>query len=191
LIAAPKTNQLMRADQLVYFLIRDSWPERPVYFSRTAGGYPYELGLERYMITQGMAKRLSERMVVPGKDTIIVPGEGFVDVKRSYDLWSKVFTGTKSLAERDGWVDNASVGIPDLYVISGITLAEALASTGRVEASNTVFNQAKTIARSMRREAALGLDRIASPTGPDAAGQELLVPRDTTAAPPGSAKPPA
>ncbi|HYW33301.1 MAG TPA: DUF2723 domain-containing protein, partial [Gemmatimonas sp.] len=120
LIAAPKTNQLMRADQLVYFLIRDSWPERPVYFSRTAGGYPYELGLERYMITQGMAKRLSERMVVPGKDTIIVPGEGFVDVKRSYDLWSKVFTGTKSLAERDGWVDNASVGIPDLYVISGI-----------------------------------------------------------------------
>ena len=177
LIAAPRSQQLMRADQLVYFMIRDAWPTRPMYFSRTAGGYPYELGLERYVITQGMAKRLSERPVVPGRDTVIVPGEGFVDVKRSYDLWTKVFTATKSLAQRDGWVDNASVGIPDLYVISGITLAEALAQTGRVEQSNQVFEEARGIATAMRREAALGLDRVVSPAGAgDSAAQQLLVP---------------
>jgi hypothetical protein len=177
LVAAPRQPQLMRADQLVYFMIRDAWPARPMYFSRTAGGYPYELGLERYVITQGMAKRLSEVPVVPGRDTIIVPGEGFVDVKRSYDLWTKVFTATKSLAQRDGWVDNASVGIPDLYVISGITLAEALAQTGRVEQSNQVFDQARSIAKAMRRETALGLDRVVSPAGAgDSAAQQLLVP---------------
>ena len=177
LVAAPRSPQLMRADQLVYFMIRDAWPQRPIYFSRTAGGYPYELGLERYVITQGMAKKLSERQIVPGKDTIIVPGEGFVDVPRTYDLWTKTFTATKSLAQRNGWVDNASVGIPDLYVISGITLAEALAQTGKVAQSNQVFEQARGIARSMRRETALGLDRIASPAGSgDSAAQQLLVP---------------
>ncbi len=181
IIAAPRTPQLMRADQLVYFMIRDTYPDRPIYFSRTAGGYPYELGLERYVLTQGMAKKLVDQQIIPGRDTVLIQGEGMVDVKRSYDLWTKVFTATKSLAARKGWVDDASVGIPDLYVISGVTLAEALAQTGQTARSDSVYQQSKAIATAMRRAQIFGFDRQpalpvtpGSDVGPQ---QQLLVPQ--------------
>ncbi len=189
--ASPRVEQLMRADQLVYFMIRDAFPGRPIYFSRTAGGYPYELGLERYIVTQGMAKRLSDRELTPGKDTVLIPGEGLVDVKRSLALWNDVFTANKSLAKRDGWVDDASVGIPDLYVISGITLAEALAQTGRLKASEAVFQDARNVAKAMRRERVFGFDRQQLPVAPggDTAAQQLLVPPGQPGgAPPGAEK---
>jgi hypothetical protein len=178
IIAAPRSPQLMRADQLVYFMIRDTYPDRPIYFSRTAGGYPYELGLERYVLTQGMAKKLVGQQIIPGRDTVLVQGEGMVDVKRSYDLWTKVFTATKSLAARDGWVDDASVGIPDLYVISGVTLAEALAQSGQMARSDSVYQQSKGIATAMRRAQVFGFDRQPALPGADVGPQQpLLVPQ--------------
>jgi hypothetical protein len=177
LVATPRSQQLMRADQLVYFMLRDSWPDRPLYFSRTAGGYPYELGLERHVITQGMAKKLVEQAIVPGRDTVLIQGEGFVDVVRTQALWNEVFTAPTSLAKRNGWVDDASVGIPDLYVISGVTLAEALARSGRMEASDSAFAKARAIATAMRRDRLFGFDRIASPAaGGDSALKPLLIP---------------
>jgi hypothetical protein len=182
IIAQPRSPQLMKSDQLVYFMLRDAFPDRPLYFSRTAGGYPYELGLERYVVTQGMAKKLMPDPQEPGGDLVVIPGEGLVDVKRSYELWSSVFTATKSLAARNGWVDDASVGIPDLYVISGITLAEALAQTGRMARADSVYNQSREIAKAMRRESVFGFERVAQPfaqPGNDTAAQQLLLPADT------------
>jgi len=180
IIAVPRLPQLMRADQLVYFMIRDVFPDRPIYFSRTAGGYPFELGLERYVLTQGMAKKLSQTQLVPGRDTVLIPGEGMVDLKRSYELWTNVFTANKSLAKRDGWVDDASVGIPDLYVISGITLAEGLAQSGRMEMADSVYQQSRAVAKAMRRERIFGFDRQPSipvaPDGDTGPAQQLLVP---------------
>ena len=169
----------MKSDQLVYFMIRDAFPGRPIYFSRTAGGYPYELGLERYVVTQGMAKRLMPTPQVPGGDLVLIQGEGLVDTKRSYELWNSVFTATKSLAARDGWVDDASVGIPDLYVISGVTLAEALAQSGRMAISDSVYQQSRSIAKAMRRDRIFGFDRMPQlpvEPGADTAAQQLLVP---------------
>ena len=182
IIAQPRLPQIMKADQMVYFMIRDAFPGRGLYFSRTAGGYPYELGLERYVVTQGMAKKLLPQQVVPGGDITVIPGEGAVDVKRSYQLWNEVFTATKSLAGRNGWVDDASVGIPDLYVISGVTLAEALAQTGKIPESRAVYDQSKQIATAMRRAQIFGFDR--QPTlpvvpGADTAAQQLLLPSDS------------
>ncbi|MCE2900806.1 MAG: DUF2723 domain-containing protein [Gemmatimonas sp.] len=179
LIAQPRLPQLMKSDQLVYFMIRDAFPGRPIYFSRTAGGYPYELGLERYVVTQGMAKRLMPTPQVPGGDLVLIQGEGLVDTKRSYELWNSVFTATKSLAARDGWVDDASVGIPDLYVISGVTLAEALAQSGRMAISDSVYQQSRSIAKAMRRDRIFGFDRMPQlpvEPGADTAAQQLLVP---------------
>jgi hypothetical protein len=180
IIAVPRSPQLMRADQLVYFMIRDTYPDRPIYFSRTAGGYPYELGLERYVLTQGMAKKLVNQQIIPSRDTVLIQGEGMVDVKRSYELWSKVFTATTSLAARKGWVDDASVGIPDLYVISGVTLAEALAQSGQIARSDSVYQQSKGIATAMRRAQVFGFDRQpalpVTPGGDVGPQQQLLVP---------------
>jgi hypothetical protein len=177
LVAKPRSSQLMRADMLVYYMLRDSWPERPMYFSRTAGGYPYDLGLERYVITQGLAKKLADRPITAGKDTVLIPGEGYVDVGRSKALWSQVFKANQSLAARNGWVDDASVGIPDLYVITGVMLAEALAQTGDLRASTEFFEQSRGIAAAMRRERVFGFDRIAPPGAADTRpGTPLLLP---------------
>ena len=44
--------QLLRADLLVLYMIRDAYPDRPVYFSRTSGGYGQELGLQGHLLTQ-------------------------------------------------------------------------------------------------------------------------------------------
>ena len=195
LTAHPRSRQLMRADFLVYSFLRDAFPERPLYFSRTSGGYPYELGLEKYIITQGMAKKVSETEIVPGKDTVLVPGEGYVDVPRTKALWSTVFTATKSLSHRDGWVDDASVGIPDLYVITGITLAEALARTGNLPASDSVFADARAVAKAMHRESTFGLDRASSVLQPGDTQQTQLLetpvkPPATPPVTPPAAKPP-
>ncbi|MEP6766098.1 MAG: DUF2723 domain-containing protein [Gemmatimonadaceae bacterium] len=187
--AHPKNRELMRADVLVYYFLRDSYPDRPLYFSRTSGGYPFDLGLEKYVITQGMAKKVLDHEVIPGKDTVLVPQEGYVDVPRSKALWQNEFLATKSLAKRNGWVDDASVGIPDLYVITGMTLAEGLAQTGNIAASDSVFKDAKAVAHAMRREKIFGLDRINSMMqviGDTAVSPALVAP---PAAPPGAAVP--
>jgi hypothetical protein len=183
IVAQPRLPQIMKADQMIYFMIRDAFPDRAMYFSRTAGGYPYELGLERYVVTVGMAKKLLPQQVVPGGNIVLIPGEGAVDVERSYALWNSVFTATKSLAARNGWVDDASVGIPDLYVISGVTLAEALAQSGQVEKSRAVYEQSKGIASAMRRTQVFGFDRqpqLPIAPGADTAAQQQLLPPDTT-----------
>ena len=124
-----------------------------------------------------MAKKLLDHAAVPGKDTVMVQGEGLVDINRSKALWNDVFTATKSLSARNGWVDDASVGIPDLYVISGVTLAEALASAGRMAESDSVFKQARGIAKAMRRESVFGFDRQQQiAPGGDTAAKQLLAP---------------
>ncbi|MEO7998242.1 MAG: hypothetical protein ABI852_12395, partial [Gemmatimonadaceae bacterium] len=192
IVARPKSRQLMRADILVYQMLKDSYPERPLYFSRTSGGYPYDLGLQNYVLTQGMAKKVVDHPIVAGKDTIMIPGEGYVDVPRTKSLWSNTFLATHSLAKRDGWVDDASVGIPDLYVISGMTLAEALARTGNAAASDSVFLESKAVAKAMKREKMFGIENLKSMPNvqpADTALSPLLQPAPPAAAP--ATKPPA
>ena len=83
----------------------------------------------------------------PACDTVLVRGEGYVDVARSAALWRDTYEGNRSLAARNGWVDDASVGIPDLYVISGLTISEALANADRGALSDSVFREARAIAQ--------------------------------------------
>lgn len=48
---------LERADLLLLRMIADSWPERPVYISRTAGAYGEMLGLGNHLLSQGLARK--------------------------------------------------------------------------------------------------------------------------------------
>jgi len=125
LTATIRPQVLARADVVVLRMIRDAWPERPVYFSRTAGGYPEDLGLESHLLTQGLARKLLPEEPVASKDTVAIPGQGMLDVKTSAWLWDHDFLAPASLARRTMWVDRASVGIPYLYLASGVTLADA------------------------------------------------------------------
>jgi hypothetical protein len=141
---------IQRADIFVLRLIKDN-PDRPVYFSRTSGGYGQDLGLGPYLLTQGLARRLVRSGIpTPGPDTLLIPGEGFVDLKRTTALWDSVFMAPKSLIERGDWVDRASVGIPALYVSTGFMLADALDATGNAEKSKAVVNLTEQVAQATR-----------------------------------------
>ncbi|HTR79981.1 MAG TPA: DUF2723 domain-containing protein, partial [Gemmatimonadaceae bacterium] len=124
---------LQRADILVLRMIKDAWPARPVYFSRTSGDYPSRtLGLAKYLIEQGLASKVIMPPAKPTPDTVWMPpnpfrGEGeWMDVQRSKELWLHDFTAPASLIRRGSWIDEPSKGIPYLYVITGGDLIGAL-----------------------------------------------------------------
>ena len=145
---------LQRADLFVLRMIQDSWPQRPIYFARTSGGYPRSLGLGDDVLTQGLASKL---FIPPAassapKDTVYLQGDGWLDVARSDALWNNVFVGPQSVLNTGDWIDRPSVGIPYLYVATGLELAEALKTQGKQAEANKVFNLSKQIATTVRLE---------------------------------------
>jgi len=145
----PRT--LTRADIFVLRMIKDN-TGRPVYFSRTSGGYgSQELGLGPYLVTQGLARKLLQDIPRPaGRDTMLLPGEGFVDVPRSTALWDSVFQAPKSIVKKGDWPDRASVGIPALYVSTGFMLSEAQRAQGHADEAKRVLATAENVAKATR-----------------------------------------
>lgn len=140
---------LTKADIVVLRMIKDN-PDRPVYFSRTSGGYAQELGLGPYVMTQGLARRVLPEIPTPGRDTMLVPGEGFVDVQRTRALWDSVFTGPEAMVKRGGWPDKPSVGIPALYIQTGFLLADIFSSLGDTAESRKAMERARAVAKGAR-----------------------------------------
>ena len=172
---------LQRADVFVLRMIADSWPGRPVYFSRTSGGYARELGFADNTLTQGLAAKVFVPPPVPGKDTVMVQGDGWFDTATTKTLWTDVFKAPKSLIRRGDWIDQPSVGIPYLYVATGLELAETL--QGRDDATaRGVFNETKRLAKAVRLEGAIqGAEQIfpsqiTIPSGDSARGKLLPTP---------------
>ncbi|MBL8958320.1 MAG: hypothetical protein JNJ98_00590, partial [Gemmatimonadetes bacterium] len=85
-----------------------------------------------------------------GPDTLLVPGEGFVDVKRSRDLWQEVFKGRDSFVRKNGWVDKPSVGIPALYVQTGFMVYDMLQTIGDQPGAAKALADAKAVAQATR-----------------------------------------
>ena len=147
LVAAIQPGYLTR-DQLVTLrLIKDSILERPVYFA--AGGYGRSLGLDPYTLRQGLVDKLLVRPVIPGADTLKV-GASFVDVHRSYALWTEVYKGPAELVDEGDWVDRPSYGIPYAYAFTGYALARALTAQGRAEDSASILRTVQEIVRVAR-----------------------------------------
>jgi hypothetical protein len=168
--AALQNGVLERADHFVLQMIRDSYGERPMYFSSTSGSYGRQLGLGDYLLTQGLARKLLNTPPTAGRDTVAVPGEGFVDVARSKALWTQVFEAPKAFVRRGDWVDQPSVMIPGLYVIHGTVLGEALRSEGDTAAARQVAATTQSVAR------AVNLTDLLRPSAP-----QIPFPADTTA----------
>jgi hypothetical protein len=167
---------LQRADIFVLKLIAESFSQRPIYFSRTSAGYGSELGLGSYLLTQGLASKVFVPPAAANRDTMLIAGAGWVDVTRTKTLWDSVFTGQKSISKRDDWVDRPSVGIPYLYVATGLMLSEGLQARGDVAASSRVLNQSRQIAQAVRLD-----DLLAQMSAPEpvSAPNPLLVPGDS------------
>ncbi len=157
---------LERADIFVLHLIVDN-PDRPVYLSATSGNYGGQLGFSNYLLTQGLARKVLPTPPQATKDTVNIPGEGWMDVQRSLALW-KEFQAPRALIRRGDWVDRPSVNIPALYVMSGYFLAEGLAHDGDRAEGDSVLRTASEVA------GAAHLDQMFGPRLPPPQAQRAL-----------------
>jgi hypothetical protein len=133
---------LTRDQVLVLRFIRDSFPERGLFFS--GGGYAHELGLGDYIVRQGLVDRLVPSPAANRPGVIPVPGAGLVDAARTVDLWN-IYTAPESLLERGRWIDIASESIPRHYAGTGVVTAEMLARRGDTAGSQSVMNVVQRI----------------------------------------------
>jgi hypothetical protein len=138
---------LMRDQIVTLSLIKDAYPERSIYFS--TGGFGRQLGLAPYSLRQGLVEKLVDHPIVPGKDTVLV-GDGYLDVKRSYDLWTQVYRGPKELISEGNWFDRPSFGIPYTYTVSGYILSDALKAQGLTGQAASVMKDVTGMAKAAR-----------------------------------------
>jgi hypothetical protein len=152
-VLAPQTlgkQYLERADIFVLRYIQDAFPERPIYFSRTSASYGEQLGLGDYLLTQGLARKLLPGKPATGRDTVAMQGQGYVDVARTKALWDSVFMGQAALIKKGNWVDRPSVGIPYLYVSTGLVLSDIMAYRGDSSVERAkVLETTRQLARAM------------------------------------------
>jgi hypothetical protein len=141
---------LLRADALVLRMIIDSWPERPIYFARSDIGYPRSLGLQNFVLTQGLAAKV----FVPSNgarmsDTVYVQGDGWLDVARSRELWND-FRAPRSIIREGQWIDRPSASIAGLYVFAGAELAEVARAEHDAAKASEIVSTARQVAHVAR-----------------------------------------
>jgi hypothetical protein len=134
-------------DQLVLLrLIKDAYPERPIYVS-TGGGQG--IGLEPYLLSQGFVQKLMDHPVVESAETPRVLGLN-VDFERTKALWNDVYHAPEALVKEGDWIDRASIGIPYTYAFTGAVLSEAMKARGDTKGADTVMNRVKGIVKAAR-----------------------------------------
>lgn len=143
---------LERSDLLVLRMIADSWPQRPIYISRTTGNYAARLGLQDHVVSQGLARKLS-----PARDPVLphlifVAGSGWLDIERSRALWMEDMVGPDALLKLGNWVDRPSLSTPFSYLLAGSELAEALRLRGELAASAEIMDTVTRLAKAVRVE---------------------------------------
>ena len=163
-------GMLRRADVFVLRMIRDSWPQRPIYFARSASGYPHALGLGENVLTQGLATKLfvPTPMTSAQTDTLFVQGDGWLDVRRTHALWSDVFHGPQSVVDEGQWVDRPSAGLPVMYLFLGVELTQGLRATGNAAAADSVAGLTSKVAKATAQEQLLR--SLSNAFAPESAG---------------------
>lgn len=148
----PIEGVLQRADVLVYRLILDN-PTRTVHFARSSGLYANELGFGDHLVMQGLTRRLQRDSIVETASVKKVPGEGWVDIDKSKSLWDE-YKGPDALIKKNKWIDRPSIGIPFLYLSSGMSLMDAFMVKGDTADATKTLARIKTVAK------AVGLDNM-------------------------------
>jgi VanZ family protein len=113
-------------------LIRENLGKRPIYFSWTTGGHPgRNLGLDPYLITEGLVRRLNPAPVRPDRNIVFTPGLGFVDLDQTDQLlWNVYHVEEAARLRPRGWVDPPSASILSIYAVVYGNTAELYAQAG-------------------------------------------------------------
>ena len=165
----------LRADILVLQMLKDNLGVRPFYISRTTASYAQSLGLAQYALAQGLVTRISPVALAAGRDTLSVPGLGFLDVPRTAALWDQ-YRAPAAIIRRGDWVDRPSAGIPALYTSTALVLAQAAELQNRTAEAERIRRQGIDVAEAAHiTEWFLGPETSAPPP---ASGSDA--PRGTT-----------
>ncbi len=146
IIATVPPGYLSRDQIVVLRMIKDTYPERPIYFSN--GGYGNALGLGPYTLRVGLAEKLIDHQLKENGDTLRIGG-GMMDLKRSHDLW-KIFGGPSALIKRGVWIDRPSQGIPYGYAVTGMLIAEGLSTQGDTASVRPILRTVTSISKAAR-----------------------------------------
>jgi hypothetical protein len=144
---------LERSDLLILRMIADTWPERPIYISRTAGRLGETLGLGNNLLSQGLARKVVPTPIA-SRDTVFVPGSGWIDIQRTHALWRE-FAGPGAIIRRNAWIDQPSISISYSYLFAGSELASLLGLRG-----DSVMTTVRRVAR------AVGVEQLMSDANP-------------------------
>jgi transmembrane protein TMEM260 (protein O-mannosyltransferase) len=139
---------LVRNQLVLLRLIKDAFPERPIYVS-TGGGQG--LGLEPYLLSQGFVQKLVDHPLTDSAATPRISGL-FVDVERTKALWNDVYKAPQTLIKEGDWIDRASIGIPYTYAFTGAILAEALQGKTDEKSINAIKDRVRAIVKASRIE---------------------------------------
>jgi len=108
-----------RATLVTLQAIRDNLGIRPIYFARTTGGSPEQLGLTEFMLTQGFARRLMPSPIEASDTVQFVRGLGWLDLRRTEVLLFDVYHPESAARHRPrGWLDHPSSNILSLYYVT-------------------------------------------------------------------------
>jgi hypothetical protein len=135
----------LRADILVLQMLKDNLGARPFYISRTTASYAQALGLEPYALAQGLVTRISPDALSAGRDTVSIPGLGFLDVPRTTALWDQ-YRAPAAIIRRGDWIDRPSAGIPALYTSTALVLAQAAEMQNRTAEAEKIRRQGIDVA---------------------------------------------
>jgi hypothetical protein len=141
---------LVRDELVLLRLIKDAFPERPIYLS-TGGGGSLAASLQPYLISQGFVQKLVDHRLTESAATPRISGL-FVDLDRTKALWDTVYRAPDALMKEGDWIDRASIGIPYTYAFTGAVLAEGMSLRGDERAANVIMARVKGIVKAARIE---------------------------------------
>ncbi|HEX9128096.1 MAG TPA: DUF2723 domain-containing protein, partial [Gemmatimonadaceae bacterium] len=141
---------LVRDELVLLRLIKDAFPERPIYLS-TGGGGHLNPALQPYLLSQGFVQKLVDHPIADTAETPHVLGLN-LDLKRTKALWNDVYGAPAALIKEGDWIDRASFGIPYTYAFTGAVLSEALKAKGDTKGADAVMNRVRSIVKAARIE---------------------------------------
>jgi hypothetical protein len=139
---------LVRDELVVLRLIKDAFPERPIYLS-TGGGGHLSTALQPYLLSQGFVQKLADHPISDTAETPHILGLN-LDLERTKALWNDVYRAPDALIKEGDWIDRASFGIPYTYAFTGAVLSEALKARGDTKGADTVMNRVRGIVKAAR-----------------------------------------
>lgn len=141
---------LVRDELVLLRLIKDAFPERPIYLS-TGGGGHLTTALQPYLLSQGFVQKLVDHPIADTAETPHILGLN-LDLERTKALWNNVYGAPAALIKEGDWIDRASFGIPYTYAFTGAVLSEALKARGDTKGADTVMSRVKSIVKAARIE---------------------------------------